>query len=174
MLYLFLILSAVCTIGKTLPLPDLFSYSPAVGGGSGSEFSTAHEGHITGIRAWEYSNSYITGLQLRYDSNWTTMVGQNNNGHPIEMELYDRESIVQISGKHNGYVYELVFGTNLGRFFKVGQPSGTSFNFYPTHRGSEVRFLSGRQDGNGITSIGAHWAIHKYDTPVSTPVNLIG
>ena len=43
------------------PLPQ-YSFSPAVGGGGGTPFSTENEnGPITGIRLWENTNSYITG-----------------------------------------------------------------------------------------------------------------
>jgi len=43
------------------PLPQ-YSFSPAVGGGGGTAFSTENEnGPITGIRLWENTNSYITG-----------------------------------------------------------------------------------------------------------------
>ncbi len=100
-------------------------------------------------------------FQLRYASNWTAAVGVNS-GDPMEMALYDKEAIIQISGKYySGYIYELVFVTNQGRLFKVGQSSGASFNFYPTQKGNELRFLSGRQNGSGITSIGAHWAAFR-------------
>lgn len=34
-----------------------------------------------------------------------------------------------------------------------------SFNFYPTHPDVELRLLSGRLSGNGITSLGAHWGV---------------
>ncbi len=66
-------------------------------------------------------------------------------------------------------VFELMFVSNQGRSLKVGQPSGNSFNFYPTHDGSELRFLSGRQNGNGITSIGAHWAVYHTSANSATP-----
>ncbi|RXN05900.1 zymogen granule membrane 16-like protein [Labeo rohita] len=157
----FLILSAVCAMGMAAPLPDLFSYSPAVGDGGGAEFSTASDGRITGIRVWEsdnYWSRYIAGFQLRYESNWTAAVGVNS-GKQMEMTLYDNEAITQISGKYySGYIYELVFVTNQGRLFKVGESNGASFNFYPAQKGNELRFLSGQQNGSGITSIGAHWA----------------
>ncbi|XP_052434470.1 zymogen granule membrane protein 16-like [Carassius gibelio] len=159
MLQFFLILSAVYSMGMAAPLPDLFSYSPAVGDGSGTEFSTASEGRITGIRVWENNYYYyISGFQLKYESNWTASVGANS-GNQMEMILNDKEAIIQVSGKYySGYIYELVFITNQWRFLKVGQCSGLSFNFYPTQKGNELRFLSGRQNGSGITSIGAHWA----------------
>ncbi|XP_050987406.1 zymogen granule membrane protein 16-like isoform X3 [Labeo rohita] len=158
MLHLILVLSGVCTVGMAMPLPNYYSYSMAVGDGTGTEYSTAYDGRITGVRVWEYSNAYIRGIQLRYDGNWTTPVC-TSYGNPLEMTLHDSESIIQVSGKYySGYIYEIMFVTSQGRSLKVGQPYGTSFNFYPTQERSELRFLSGRQNGNGITSIGAHWA----------------
>ncbi|XP_058603601.1 zymogen granule membrane protein 16-like [Onychostoma macrolepis] len=171
MLHHFLVLSALCGMSMTMPLPDFYSYSPAAGDGSGTEFSTAHEGRITGVRVYEYphygyySNNYINGIQLRYNSNWTELVGINSYGNEKEMTLFDNEHFVQISGKYySGYISELMFVTNEGRSFKVGQPYGNSFNFYPTHDGSELRFISGRQNGFSLTSIGAHWAVYYNST----------
>ncbi|XP_056619083.1 zymogen granule membrane protein 16-like [Triplophysa dalaica] len=158
MLSLCLILSAVSAIGTAKPVPDVYQYSLSVGGGSGSEFSTASDGRITAIRVWEYSGNYITGIQLRYESNWTAVFG-SQYGNPQEMQLYDKEIIIQVSGKHSGYIYELVFVTNLGRSFKVGVSIGSSFNFFPNMKGSQLRFLSGRHDGWAMTSVGAHWAV---------------
>lgn len=100
-------------------------------------------------------------IQLRYESNWTAVFGLEN-GNRQEMELYDKELIIQVSGKHSGYIYELMFVTNLGRSFKVGVSSGNSFNFFPTMKGSQLRFLSGRHNGYAMTSIGAHWALVKW------------
>ncbi|XP_042611483.1 zymogen granule membrane protein 16-like [Cyprinus carpio] len=160
MLHLLLILSGV-TLGMAMPLPDYYSYSTAVGDGSGTEYSTAYDGRVTGIRVWEYNNAYIRGIQLRYDGNWTTPVC-TSYGNPLEMTLRDNESFIQVSGKYsNGYIYEIMFVTSRGRSLKVGLSYGTSFNFYPTNDGSQLRFLSGRQNGNGITSIGAHWAVYS-------------
>ncbi|XP_065126221.1 zymogen granule membrane protein 16-like [Paramisgurnus dabryanus] len=121
MLHLCLILSAICAIGKTKPLPDTFSYSVGVGDGGGTEFSTAHEGLITGLRIWEYPGNYITGIQMKYDSNWTDLIG-SGYGNQQELEIYDKEFISQISGKYyGGYIYELMFVINTGRSFKVGR-----------------------------------------------------
>nr|XP_055067395.1 zymogen granule membrane protein 16-like [Misgurnus anguillicaudatus]XP_055067397.1 zymogen granule membrane protein 16-like [Misgurnus anguillicaudatus] len=163
MLNLILVLAGVCAVGMAMPLPDFYSYSPAVGDGSGVSFSTAHESRITGIRIWEYPNAYITGIQLKYGNDWTDVVG-GTYVNLMEWTLNDNEFIIQVSGKYDysyySYIYQLMFVTNKGRIFKVGQPSGTSFNFYPAHDGAELRFLSGRQNGNGITSIGAHWAMY--------------
>lgn len=97
-------------------------------------------------------------IQLRYERNWTAVFG-SEYGNQQDMELYDKEIITQVSGKHSGYIYELLFVTNLARSFKVGVSTGYSFNFFPTLKGSQLRFLSGRNDGWAITSIGAHWAL---------------
>lgn len=114
-------------------------------------------------------NTFLFRFQLSYDSNWTTLVCASY-GTPMEMSLHDDESIAQVSGKYDsGYIFELMFVTDQGRSLKVGQPSGNSFNFYPTHDGSELRFLSGRQNGNGITSIGAHWAVYHTSANSATP-----
>lgn len=84
----------------------------------------------------------------------------NYYGNERTMTLFDNEYFVQVSGKYySGYISELMFVTNEGRSFKVGQPSGLSFNLYPTNDGSALRFLSGRQNGFALTSIGAHWAV---------------
>ncbi|KAI7806193.1 zymogen granule membrane protein 16-like [Triplophysa rosa] len=167
MLHVIVVLAGLCTMGMAMPLPDFYSYSPEAGGGTGVMYSTAHEGHITGIRIWEYASAYIGGIQLRYDGNWTDLVCVNS-GTPMEMLLVEDEFIVQVSGKHDsGYIFELMFVTNHGRSFKVGQPSGTSFHLFPTHDGSELRFLSGRHNGWGITSIAAHWAVYSSDNSVT-------
>ncbi|XDV39832.1 hypothetical protein PO909_009015 [Leuciscus waleckii] len=166
MLHYFLVLSCLYAMSMTMPVPDYYSYSPAVGDGSGTEFTTSQEGRITGIRVYEYPytgyyyNNYLNGLQLQYDGNWTELVGMNGYGNEKTMTLFDNEYFVQVSGKYySGYITELMFVTNEGRSFKVGQPSGLSFNLYPTHDGSALRFLSGRHNGFAITSIGAHWAV---------------
>ncbi|RXN05973.1 zymogen granule membrane 16-like protein [Labeo rohita] len=127
------------------------------------------------IRVWEYSSAYISGysvatinlntddtflfrFQLSYEGNWTTLVCASY-GNPMEMTLHHDEAIIQVSGKYDSG-YMLMFVTSQGRSLKVGQPSGISFNLYPTHDGSELRFLSGRHNGYGITFIGAHWAVY--------------
>ncbi|XP_052000714.1 zymogen granule membrane protein 16-like [Xyrauchen texanus] len=171
MLRLFVVLSALCAMAVSIPLPDHYSYSPAAGDGSGIEYSTAHEGRITGIRIYEYPyyyGNYINGIQLSYDGNWTEIVGVNYYGTVGEMLLFKDEYIVQVSGKYyNGYINELMFVNNNGRSLKVGQPSGNSFNLYPTHEGSELRFISGRQNGWALTSIGAHWATYYPDSNIA-------
>ncbi|XP_017285189.1 zymogen granule membrane protein 16 [Kryptolebias marmoratus] len=134
-----------------------YSFSPAVGGGGGNSFSITGEGRITAIRVWEIYNNYIYGFQLRYEGIWSPTVGYIT-GEPKELELYEDERIVQISGKYNNYIQSLIFVTSMGRSLHVGQPSGHSFNMYPTHRDAELRFISGRVNG-APTSLQAHWAI---------------
>lgn len=82
-------------------------------------------------------------------------------GEKQEMELFNDEAIVEVSGKYNpaDYICYLVLTTNMGRTLSAGQPSQVSFNFYPANMGNELRLLSGRFNGAGITSIGAHWGL---------------
>uniref|UniRef100_UPI0037E702D2 zymogen granule membrane protein 16-like n=1 Tax=Semicossyphus pulcher TaxID=241346 RepID=UPI0037E702D2 len=136
--------------------PQYYSFSPAVGSGSGTSYSLSGEGRITAVRVWEANNNYIYGFQFRYGNIWSAVVGIQS-GIPQEIELYEDEAIIQISGKYAHYVQSVVFTTNRGRTLQAGQPSGQSFNMYPNNTEAELRFISGRYHG-GITSIGAHWA----------------
>ncbi|XP_030644406.1 zymogen granule membrane protein 16-like [Chanos chanos] len=143
------------------PIGDSYSYSPAVGSGSGTPYTITGQGRITAVRLWENYNGHIRGIQLRYDYAWSLVAGYVS-GEELLMELFDGEFIVQISGKYSHYIQNLQIVTNRGRFLQAGQPYGTSFNLYPTNSQSELRILSGRYHG-GLTSIGAHWAI-RYNT----------
>lgn len=142
-----------------------YSYSPAVGGGSGTSYSTGgEEGRITGIRVYEQTSAYIKGIQVRYDAIWGDLIGLAT-GTAQELELIDDETIVQLSGKYyTNYVYQLMFVTSTGRSLVVGQPSYHSFNFYPTHPEAELKLLSGRFNSAGITSVGAHWATFRHQS----------
>ncbi|KAK9513453.1 hypothetical protein VZT92_026985 [Zoarces viviparus] len=128
----FLIVAVLCTSCLAAPMMS-YCYSPSVGGGSGTSFSTeGANGTITAIRVWEASGSYITGIQ----------------------------TIVQVSGKyHSNYVYQMYVVTSRGRFLVVGQPTALSFKFYPVDPKAELKLLSGRFNGAGITSLGAHWDV---------------
>ena len=99
-------------------------------------------------------------FQLRYGFTWTPVYGQKRD---VEHEwlLFPNETIVQVSGKYHPshYIYELIFATNKCRMFKVGQPTGTSFNFYPEEGQLELKLISGRENGNGLTAIAAHWGV---------------
>ncbi|XP_013983136.1 zymogen granule membrane protein 16-like isoform X2 [Salmo salar] len=157
-----------------MPIKDPYSYSSAVGQGGGTPFASYGEGHITGVRVWETNNNYyyyyyyyyynsiayISGFQLRYGSTWSPVFGREG-GEKQEMELFNDEAIVEVSGKYNpaDYICYLVLTTNMGRTLSAGQPSQVSFNFYPANMGNELRLLSGRFNGAGITSIGAHWGL---------------
>uniref|UniRef100_UPI0037E7A6BF zymogen granule membrane protein 16-like n=1 Tax=Semicossyphus pulcher TaxID=241346 RepID=UPI0037E7A6BF len=146
--------------------PQYYSFSPSVGSGSGSSYVLSGEGRITAVRVWEANNNYIYGFQFKYGALWSSVVGIKS-GIPQEIELYEDEAIVQISGKYAHYVQSVVFTTNRGRTLQVGQPSGRSFNMYPINSKAELIIISGRYSG-GITSIGAHWAV------VNQPSNWAG
>lgn len=156
---LFLTVALLSVSGLANSVDEHYSFSRNVGrGNSGNSFSTEGEGRITAVRLWEHNNAYIAGIQLRYGFIWSKVVGRII-GSPIEMELLDDERIIQVSGKYHtsNYIYQLYFVTSKARFVVAGQPIQISFNMYPTHRDAELIMLSGRADGNGITSLGAHW-----------------
>ncbi|XP_070778398.1 zymogen granule membrane protein 16-like [Enoplosus armatus] len=150
-----LALLAACALAEVQP--QHYSFSPSVGSGSGSSYSITGEGRITAIRVWEAYNNFIYGFQIRYGFVWSPIVG-SKSGEAKEMELFDGEAFVQISGKYAHYVQSVVFTTNRGRSLLAGQPTGHSFNMYPAHMQAELRFISGRVHG-AITSIGAHWGV---------------
>ncbi|KAL3043604.1 hypothetical protein OYC64_003463 [Pagothenia borchgrevinki] len=135
------------------PETQSYSYSPPARSGSGSPFSIIGEGRITAVRVWE--SSYIRGIQFCYGSTWSSVVGYRS-GQLQEMKLSGGEAIIQISGKASQYVQSVVFVTSKGRLLEAGQPSGTSFNMYPSHKDAELVFISGTNLG-AITSIAAHW-----------------
>ncbi|XP_068996225.1 zymogen granule membrane protein 16-like [Embiotoca jacksoni] len=171
-MFSFLVFAALCASCLARPGLANYSYSQAVGGGSGTSFSSEGEGRITAIRAWETNNAYIVGIQLRYDYIWSHILGRAV-GNSQELELFDGEAIVQISGKyHTNYIYQLIFVTSRGRSLIVGQPSQRSFNFYAVHPDAELKLLSGRFNGNGITSLGAHWGMVPMDERNTTDVDM--
>ncbi|KAM6936684.1 zymogen granule membrane protein 16-like [Lycodopsis pacificus] len=141
------------------------SYSPSVGGGSGTSFSTeGGNGRIRAIRLWEASSAYITGIQVRNGAIWGQRFGRVV-GSAQELILFDGETIVQVSGKyHSNYIYQIYVVTSRGRFLVVGQPTYNSFNFYPVDPKAELILLSGRFTSAGITSLGAHWDVNQNQT----------
>ncbi|XP_071252313.1 zymogen granule membrane protein 16-like isoform X2 [Salvelinus alpinus] len=158
------------TLADLTAIKDPYSYSSAVGQGGGTPFASYGEGRITGVRVWETNNNnyyyyynnnaYISGFQLRYGNTWTPVFG-HEVGEKQEMELFNDEAIVEVSGKYNpaDHICYLVLTTNMGRTLSAGLPNQVSFNFYPANMGNELRLLSGRFNGAGITSIGAHWGL---------------
>lgn len=94
---------------------------------------------------------------MRYGAIWSPVVG-SQSGDAIEMQLFDDEAIIQISGKYAHYIQSLVFVTNTGRSLRAGQEAGYSFNMYATHKQAELRFISGRVQG-APTALEAHWAV---------------
>uniref|UniRef100_A0A668APH3 Jacalin-type lectin domain-containing protein n=1 Tax=Myripristis murdjan TaxID=586833 RepID=A0A668APH3_9TELE len=111
------------------------------------------------------SLSVLCSIQLRYGLIWAQRNGRTyNQAH--EIELFDGERIIQVSGKYHqsNYIYQLVFVTSRGRSLTVGQPTQHSFNFYTNNPEAELIILSGRYNGNGITSLGAHWGVMPMNT----------
>ncbi|XP_073339247.1 zymogen granule membrane protein 16-like [Pagrus major] len=137
-----------------------YSFSAAVGSGSGVPYSLTGDGRITAVRVWENTGNLVYGFQFRYGAIWSAAVGRKYGAFK-EMELFDGEAIIEVSGKYNHYVQSVVFTTSRGRTLHAGHPSGFSFNMYPTHPDAELRFISGRVHG-AITSIAAHWAVVDY------------
>ncbi|XP_068591983.1 zymogen granule membrane protein 16-like [Cebidichthys violaceus] len=158
-MFSFLIIALLSSSCLAAPMSS-YSYSPSVGGGSGTSFSTeGGNGRIRGVRVWEHSNAYISGIQVRNGAIWGKVVGRVV-GSAQELDLYDGETIVQVSGKyHSNYIYQIYFVTSRGRFLAAGQPLATSFNFHPVNPKAELKLLSGRFNHAGITSLGAHWDV---------------
>ncbi|KAG7476264.1 hypothetical protein JOB18_050040 [Solea senegalensis] len=164
-----LFLAALCASCMARPGVMHYSFDPAVGTGSGTSFSSAGSGgRITAVRVWEATNAYITGIQVRYDYIWSRVFGRvYSTVH--ELNLFDGEVIVQVSGKyHTNYIYQLTFVTSRGRSMMVGQPYQRSFNFYTRYEDAELILLSGRYNSAGITSLAAHWGVVPQNTTDTT------
>ncbi|KAM3596446.1 uncharacterized protein V6R79_014607 [Siganus canaliculatus] len=134
-----------------------YSFSPAVGSGSGNPYSITGEGRITAVRFWESFNSIIYGVQLRYGGVWSAVAG-HIVGQAKELELFEGETIIQVSGKYSHFIHSIMFVTSQGRSLSAGQPHGHSFNMYPSNSQAELVFISGRTHG-ALTAFGAHWAV---------------
>ncbi|XP_042346213.1 zymogen granule membrane protein 16-like [Plectropomus leopardus] len=160
-MFSFLFLAVLCTSCLAAP-SSYYSFSPPVGPGSGTAFSTKADERLTGIRIWESTNSYITGLQVRNGYIWSEVIGRKW-GDKQELILYPGEKIIQVSGKYQtsytAYIYQLVLKTDHGRSLSAGQPSHNSFNMYADYPGSELFMLSGRYNSAGLKSVGAHWKL---------------
>lgn len=162
-MFLLLVFSLLCvSSGSAAEIQSRFSsISSEVGTGGGTAFSSSGphvNGHITGLKVWELVSNCITGIQIKYGDVWSPVYGLTS-GQVQELHLYANESIIQVSGKHNDYVYQLAFVTNMGRQLIAGQPSGWSFNFYPEYPVAELRYVGGRFNSKGITSMGFHWGL---------------
>ncbi|KAM3596018.1 uncharacterized protein V6R79_007039 [Siganus canaliculatus] len=151
--FVVLVLLAVSAVADA----QSYSFSPAVGAGTGSPYSITGEGRITAVRLWESYNSIIYGVQLRYGGVWSPVAGRIV-GQAKELELFEEEAIIQVSGKYAHYIHSIMFVTSQGRFLSAGQPHGHSFNMYPSNSQAELVFISGRIHG-ALTAFGAHWAV---------------
>ncbi|XP_068959803.1 zymogen granule membrane protein 16-like [Petaurus breviceps papuanus] len=135
-----------------------FSGEYGNGGGTSFTFSGNHrQGKITGFRVHEQCSGKIYAIQFQYAGSWTELHGYKT-GKSHEVLLKNGERITQVLGKYYSYyIQQLIFITSYGRIFTFGQPSGFSFNASPHYRGGFLSYVSGHQDGYGLTGIGFHW-----------------
>ncbi|XP_063285130.1 zymogen granule membrane protein 16-like isoform X1 [Pelobates fuscus] len=153
-MWLWILSSVICVIAAQ---PRSASYSGEYGGGGGKRFSHSGnqlDGPITALRI-RVNRYYITGLQARYGTTWSTYVG-GSIGDLEEIFLHPDEHVIQVSGKYSKYLREMTFITNKGRQFPFGKDYGTSFNAVPLHPNTVLRFFSG-SSGSVIDAIGFHW-----------------
>ncbi|KAF3834104.1 hypothetical protein F7725_025308 [Dissostichus mawsoni] len=82
----------------------------------------------------------------------------SGSGSPFSIIGEGRITAVRVweSSYIRGHYVSVVFITSKGRHLEAGQPSGTSFDMYPSHKGAELVLISGTTHG-GITSIAALW-----------------
>uniref|UniRef100_A0A8C5CXD1 Zymogen granule membrane protein 16-like n=1 Tax=Gadus morhua TaxID=8049 RepID=A0A8C5CXD1_GADMO len=108
-----------------------YSYSPALGSGSGTPFSSKEEGSITGVKVWENPNSHITGIQLRHGTKWGHLNGRVTTSEE-RLDLFVGEAIIQVSGKFNpkDRICQLIFETSMGRALIAGQPIQVLFHLF--------------------------------------------
>ncbi|XP_060639040.2 zymogen granule membrane protein 16-like [Anolis sagrei] len=163
-LLMLLFVGSTITSAYILPLSDS-SYSGEFGGSGGKRFSQAGnqmDGPITAFRI-RTNKYYIVGLQFRYCRQWSDFVG-GTDGETEEIFLYDDEAIIQITGRYNSYLQNLVFITNQGRSFVFGAYNGYSyhgyygftFNAVPLYRHAVLRYISGRA-ASYIDALSFHW-----------------
>ncbi|XP_003228266.4 zymogen granule membrane protein 16 [Anolis carolinensis] len=159
-----LFVGSTITSAFLLPLSDS-SYSGEFGGSGGKRFSHAGnqmEGPITALRV-RANQYYIVGLQFRYCRQWSDYVG-GTDGEMEEIFLYDDEDIIQITGRYDSYIQNLVFITNQRRSFVFGAYNGYSyygyrgftFNAVPLYRSAVLRYISGRS-ASYIDALSFHW-----------------
>ncbi|XP_062813838.1 zymogen granule membrane protein 16 isoform X2 [Anolis carolinensis] len=106
---------------------------------------------------------FLFCLQFSYCRLWSEYVG-GTDGEMQEIFLYDDEDIIQITGKYDSYIQNLVFLTNKQRSFVFGASSGYTyhgyrgftFNAVPLYRSAVLRYVSGRS-ASYIDALGFHW-----------------
>lgn len=101
--------------------------------------------------------SYELNWYNTFSLSWSSLV-VHRSGQALEIELFDGEAIIQISGKYAHYLQTLMLTTNRGYALLAGQPSDTSLNTYLAYREAELCFICNRVHG-AIASTGAHWAV---------------
>ncbi|XP_077674968.1 zymogen granule membrane protein 16-like, partial [Eretmochelys imbricata] len=141
-----------------------FSYSGEYGSAVGTSFSYSGDhlwGPITAFRVWEYPSKFIKALQFQFAGTWSKMYRPEQGKHH-EVTLFRGEEIMQISGKHSTYVYQLIFSTSHGRTFFFSQSAGESFNAVRLEQGNVLAFVTGHHNGVGITGIGMHWDVSSW------------
>ncbi|XP_051811487.1 zymogen granule membrane protein 16-like [Acanthochromis polyacanthus] len=144
-----------------------YSYSRFRGSKHGVETTLRGTGRITAVRLWSGYNSFIFGfesffcsssrIQFRFGPIWSRTVGRTT-GARQEIQLFEDETIVQVSGKYGRYIQQLIFVTSRGRFLIAGRPSFQSFNMFPEHKDAELIFLSIRF-GRALYAVASHWAV---------------
>ncbi|CAM5117292.1 unnamed protein product [Eretmochelys imbricata] len=100
-------------------------------------------------------------LQFQFAGTWSKMYRPEQGKHH-EVTLFRGEEIMQISGKHSTYVYQLIFSTSHGRTFFFSQSAGESFNAVRLEQGNVLAFVTGHHNGVGITGIGMHWDVSSW------------
>ncbi|XP_034275772.1 zymogen granule membrane protein 16 [Pantherophis guttatus] len=147
-----------CSISLHAENSRTSSFSGEYGGTGGNRFSHSGnqlEGPLTALRI-RVNRNYIVGLQVRYGKEWSNYVG-GTNGDLEEIFLFQRESIIQVSGKYTDYLRKLVFVTDEGRYFSFGKDYGISFSGAPLFPNTVLRYISGRSSSSVINAIGFHW-----------------
>uniref|UniRef100_A0A3P8TVP4 Jacalin-type lectin domain-containing protein n=1 Tax=Amphiprion percula TaxID=161767 RepID=A0A3P8TVP4_AMPPE len=139
-----------------------YSYSPFRGSTLGEETTLRGRGRITAIRMWSGYNSFIFGIQFRFGPIWSRTVG-SKVGVLQEIQLFEGEYIIQVSGKYGRYIQQLIFVTSRGRFLIAGQPTFQSFNMFPERKDAELIFIGVRFQ-RALTAIAAHWAVVNQTT----------
>ncbi|MBN3319957.1 ZG16 protein, partial [Atractosteus spatula] len=110
-------------------------------------------------------------IQIKYGKRWSPVYGYPN-GQVQELQLYQKEAIIQVFGRRDSHINQLIFSTNSGRSFIVGSSTGSVFNFYPVYHGAELRYITGSCNFDGISSFGVQWDRVVYGAPINTRLNV--